>query len=209
MAAPAPTTRAAGHGFTLRDGQVVGKRIEEGHVVLGLFGTSGDGFLEVLCPLAPIRDLVAEVCDMCEVGDVAAAWDGIAPDPSSGFPTLHRLASVTIGSHEDGFTIPRGRIAGKRLEGNHVVLDLSGGSNPGALEVLCPFRQPDDLLAVTCDMIEVGDVGYLWDGAPPDPASDFPTAHRLTSVTLGTSVYWQLFADGFESGDLSAWSSQP
>ena len=78
LAAPA-AAQITEEGFAIHDGMVLGKWIEDGHVVLELFGTSGDGLLEVLCPLAEPGVLLADAADMFEVGDVASMWDGPRP----------------------------------------------------------------------------------------------------------------------------------
>lgn len=179
----APT--AAQDGVVVRDGMVIEKWIRSGHVVLHVFDYSDGRMLNAFCPLLFSGDLLAETCNLFEVGDVIPRLESLAPDPASG-SRYHRLTSVTIGHHGDDFAIKNGEVIGKRIVGSHVILELQGRSVRHSLEVLCPLDQPGDMLAEACNMIEVGDVAPRWDGLAPDPTSDFSTLHQLTSVTFAS-----------------------
>ncbi|MEM7351647.1 MAG: hypothetical protein AAF657_12700 [Acidobacteriota bacterium] len=187
LAAPA-VAQVTESGFNISDGLVIGKSYVEKHVVLDLFGTTGDGRAEAACPPFYSGELLAEACDLFEVGDQAIQWVGVAPDAASELPGYYQMSSVTIGFHGNYFAIRDGIVIDKRTDGAHVILTLLAKADDFVLEVLCPFDQPGASLAEACNMIRVGDVASLWDGFAPDPASDFPKLHRLTSVTIGDPI---------------------
>lgn len=119
----------------------------------------------------------------------------------------------------ESFTLEDGQVLSKALDGEFVLLGLwpAGVPSPfdgNVLLVTCPVlnaSEPDlrrRLLGSLCESLQVGDVAFEWNGLPADPDSEHPDRCRLESVIVGTPVVSStILIDGFESGDVSEWST--